>query len=49
MPLGASKSFNVLMTVKGNRGTITNNASVTSSTVDPATGNNSTSLSVGVK
>ena len=49
MPVGTSKSFNVYMIVKGNRGTITNNVSVASSTTDPAGGNNTASKSVGVK
>jgi uncharacterized repeat protein (TIGR01451 family) len=49
MPVGTSKSFDVRMIVKGNRGTITNNATVASSTTDPVSGNNATSKSVGVK
>jgi uncharacterized repeat protein (TIGR01451 family) len=49
MPVGTSKSFNVNMEVKGNRGPITNNVSVASSTTDPAGGNNSTSKTVQVK
>jgi uncharacterized repeat protein (TIGR01451 family) len=49
MSIGTSKSFDIRMKVKGNRGTITNNVSVASSTVDPVAGNNTASLSVGVK
>jgi len=49
MPLGTTKSFIVHMTVKGNRGTITNVASVASSTTDPNAANNTSTLSVGVK
>ncbi len=49
MPVGTNKSFLVNMTVKGNRGTITNNASVAASTPDPSAANNTASQSVGVK
>ena len=49
MPVGTSKSFNVLMRVKGNRGTITNTASVASSTGDLIPGNNTAIRSVAVK
>jgi uncharacterized repeat protein (TIGR01451 family) len=49
MPVGASKSFNVYLLVKGNRGNITNNVSVTSSTTDPNLANNAASKTVSVK
>jgi uncharacterized repeat protein (TIGR01451 family) len=49
MPVGTNKSFIVHMTVKGNRGTISNTASVASSTTDPTPGNNTSTITVGVK
>jgi uncharacterized repeat protein (TIGR01451 family) len=49
MPVGTSKSFIVNMTVKGNRGTISNVVSVASSTTDPNSGNNTATANVGVK
>jgi hypothetical protein len=38
---GTSKSFNVYVTVKGNKGQVSDTASVTSSTFDPVSANNS--------
>jgi uncharacterized repeat protein (TIGR01451 family) len=40
MPVGTTKSFNVYELVNGNQGTVTNKASVSSSTTDPANANN---------
>ena len=49
MAVGESRSFNIYLLVKGNKGTISNTASVSSSTTDPAPGNNSKTYVVQVK
>ncbi|OLC39516.1 MAG: hypothetical protein AUH81_01450 [Candidatus Rokubacteria bacterium 13_1_40CM_4_69_5] len=49
MPIGTSKSFNIDITVKGNRGDVSNTASVGSSTVDPTLANNTSTLVVTVQ
>jgi uncharacterized repeat protein (TIGR01451 family) len=49
MAIGESKSFNIYLLVKGNKGAISNTAEVTSSTVDPLPANNSKTLVVQVK
>jgi uncharacterized repeat protein (TIGR01451 family) len=49
MAVGESRSFNIYLLVKGNRGAISNTAAVSSSTIDPAPGNNSATLVVQVK
>lgn len=49
MPVGTSQSFNIDIQVKGNRGDITNTATVDSTTVDPNAANNSSTLIVSVK
>ena len=49
MAVGESKSFNIYLLVKGNRGTIDNTVSVSSSTTDPNPNNNTATLSVLVK
>jgi uncharacterized repeat protein (TIGR01451 family) len=49
MPTGTTKSFNIYELINGNKGNISNTASVTSPTTDLAPGNNTTTLVVGVK
>jgi uncharacterized repeat protein (TIGR01451 family) len=49
MPTGTSKSFNVYELVQGNPGSISNTASVTSSTSDVNAANNTSTLVVAVK
>jgi uncharacterized repeat protein (TIGR01451 family) len=49
LAVGESKSFNINMVVKGNRGLVTNTATVQSSTTDPNAGNNTVSYSVTIK
>ncbi len=46
---GGSKSFNVYVRIKGSKGEVTNTASVTSSTADPNTANNSSTRVVLIK
>jgi uncharacterized repeat protein (TIGR01451 family) len=48
-PTRRTRSFNVYMTVKGNKGSITNIASVASSTFDPDLSNNSSVRTVLIK
>ena len=48
-PARRTKSFNLYVTVKGNKGQVTNTASVTSSTFDPVLFNNSSSRTVLIK
>ena len=47
--VGQSKSFNINMTVKGSRGTVTNTATVSSTTTDPTPANNTSVLNVTVQ
>jgi uncharacterized repeat protein (TIGR01451 family) len=47
--VGQSKSFNINETVKGARGSVSNTATVTSSTTDPNTGNNTSTRTVTIK
>ena len=49
LAVGGSKSFNIYLLVKGNRGTVTNTATVQSSTTDPVAGNNTVSYSVTIQ
>ncbi|HEV2198599.1 MAG TPA: DUF11 domain-containing protein [Bryobacteraceae bacterium] len=49
MPTGTTKSFNIYELIIGNKGAITNTASVTSATTDPNTANNTSTRIVGVK
>lgn len=49
MPAGTSKSFNINETVKGARGNVSNTATVTSSTTDPNTTNNTAVRTVTVQ
>ncbi len=49
MAVGESKSFNIYLLIKGNRGAISNTVSVSSATVDLVPGNNSATLVVQVK
>lgn len=49
MPTGTTKSFHIYELIVGNKGSISNTASVASSTTDPTPGNNSSTLVVGVK
>ncbi len=46
MAVGTSKSFNVQIKVNGNRGTLTNTATVASSTTDPNAANNTASQDI---
>jgi uncharacterized protein DUF11 len=48
MPVGTSKSFQIFERVSGNQGAVTNTASVTSSTPDPNTANNTATRIVTV-
>jgi uncharacterized repeat protein (TIGR01451 family) len=48
MPVGTSKSFQIYERISGNQGTVTNTASVTSSTPDPNTANNTATRIVTV-
>jgi uncharacterized repeat protein (TIGR01451 family) len=48
MPVGTTKSFNIYERINGSRGSVSNNVSVTSSTTDPNTANNSTVRTVTI-
>jgi hypothetical protein len=48
-PARRSKSFNVYLTVKGNKGQVANTASVASTTFDPDSSNNSSTRTVLIK
>jgi uncharacterized repeat protein (TIGR01451 family) len=48
LAVGESKSFNIYLLVKGNKGAISNTAEAASSTIDPLPGNNSKTLVVQV-
>jgi uncharacterized repeat protein (TIGR01451 family) len=49
LKVGESKSFDIKITVRGSRGDVTNTASVSSATTDPATGNNTVTKTVTVQ
>ncbi len=49
MPVGTSKSFNINIVVKGNKGAISNTATVSSSTVDPTPANNTSTRVVVIQ
>lgn len=49
IPVGSTKSFNVHVTVKGNKGEVTNVASVSTSTTDPVGANNTSVRKVLIK
>jgi hypothetical protein len=46
MPIGSNNSFDIQIKVNGNHGTLTNTASVSSSTTDPNGANNSASQDI---
>ncbi|OGO29035.1 MAG: hypothetical protein A2Z16_00610 [Chloroflexi bacterium RBG_16_54_18] len=48
MAVGTSKSFNIYLVVKGSRGSISNTASVSSSTIDPVPANNTSTKVVTI-
>jgi uncharacterized repeat protein (TIGR01451 family) len=48
MPTGTTKSFNIYELVNGSQGMVSNTASVTSSTTDPVSTNNSSTLVVTI-
>lgn len=49
IPAGGSRSYQLNILIRGNKGTISQTATVTSTTVDPNTGNNSSIRNVTVK
>jgi len=49
LTVGQSRSFNIYVLVKGNRGAISNTATVAAQTIDPVLGDNSATLVVQVK
>jgi uncharacterized protein DUF11 len=49
LSVGQSKSFDINETVKGARGSVSNTATVTSSTTDPSTGNNTSTRTVTIR
>jgi uncharacterized repeat protein (TIGR01451 family) len=48
MPVGTSRSFNINMVIKGSRGAVSNTATVSSSTTDPNTVNNTATRTVTI-